>query len=163
MPSLQSSSPSPPLRKKLLYYEIHKLPVDVYAPCALGNEFNGRSISQLRCKIVCGSANNQLAASLDGERLYQRGILYIPDYAANAGGLINVVSEWDPNGYNRKCVEEKIEGVRDTIKQIITLSYDKKKPTNMVADQLAEDIFQRKEHKIAFRTARQFAIAQKVF
>jgi leucine dehydrogenase len=71
--------------------EILSADADVFAPCALGGMLNGRTIPRLRCKIVCGCANNVLATPEDGDALAARGVLYAPDYLANAGGLIRGV------------------------------------------------------------------------
>lgn len=121
--------------------DIHTLPVNVFSPCALGGDFNGRTIPQLKCDIVCGGANNQLVSARDGERLHERGILYIPDYVANAGGLINVTEEWNRKGYSREEVARKVKEVRKTAARIISISQKKHRPTSIIADQLAEDIF----------------------
>lgn len=125
--------------------EIYKLKVSVFSPCALGGDLNGKTIPQLKCDIVCGGANNQLVSPLDGERLQKRGILYIPDYVANAGGLINVTEEWNRRGYSRDRVQEKVAGVKKTIRHIIDLSEKKRMATSVIADQLAERIFNGKE------------------
>lgn len=121
--------------------DIHKQTVDVYAPCALGGEFGQKTIAQLHCKMVCGSANNQLVSAEAGQQLYKRKILYIPDFVANAGGLINVKAELHRLGYDRKRVEKNIERVGRTVWQIIQLSKQKKIPTDQVATTLAENIF----------------------
>lgn len=121
--------------------EIHRQKVDVYAPCALGDEFNKKTIPQLRCGIICGGANNQLASPEDGFRLHSWGILYVPDYLANAGGLINVAAELDKRGYSRRRVVRKVRGIRNTTKKIIQLSRKQNKPTSEIADRLAESIF----------------------
>ncbi|MBI4094896.1 MAG: Glu/Leu/Phe/Val dehydrogenase [Candidatus Liptonbacteria bacterium] len=121
--------------------EIHRQRVDVYAPCALGGDFNKKTIPQLRCQVICGGANNQLSSEKDGERLHGWGILYIPDYLANAGGLINVVSELDKRGYSSRRVRKKVKDIRKTAKKIIMLSEKLNKPTSDVADRLAERIF----------------------
>lgn len=124
--------------------EIHKQRVDIYAPCALGDEFNKKTIPQLKCQIVCGGANNQLASREDGERLHSWGILYVPDYLANAGGLINVVAELDKKGYSRRRVQRKVKAIKVTTKKIIALSQKQNKPTSEVADRLAEAIFMKR-------------------
>lgn len=121
--------------------DIHTLPVNVFSPCALGGDFNGRTIPQLKCDIVCGGANNQLVSARDGERLHERGILYVPDYVANAGGLINVTEEWNKKGYSREEVAKKVKEVGKTTTHIISLSQKKHRPTSITADRLAEDIF----------------------
>jgi leucine dehydrogenase len=65
---------------------VYDTPCDVYAPCAVGATLNVETIPRLACRIVAGSANNQLAEDADAERLHARGILYAPDYVVNAGG-----------------------------------------------------------------------------
>lgn len=66
--------------------DIRDVEVDVYAPCAVGATLNPDTIPRLRCRIVAGSANNQLLSDADAEKLHERGILYAPDYVINAGG-----------------------------------------------------------------------------
>jgi leucine dehydrogenase len=78
--------------------KIYAIKCDVFSPCALGGILDDKNIRALRCKIVAGSANNQLKASRHGEKIQQRGILYAPDYVINSGGLINVADEL--RGYN---------------------------------------------------------------
>jgi len=125
--------------------DIHHQRVDVFAPCALGDEFSKKTIPQLRCQVVCGGANNQLTTPEDGNRLHSWGILYVPDYLANGGGLINVVAELDKRGYSRKRVERKVQGIYGTAKEIIQRSRGENKPTSEVADRLAETIFLKKK------------------
>ncbi|MEJ2153304.1 MAG: Glu/Leu/Phe/Val dehydrogenase dimerization domain-containing protein [Gemmatimonadota bacterium] len=72
---------------------IYDVECEVFAPCALGAIINDRTVRRLRCQIVAGAANNQLAEDRHGDALDARGILYAPDYVINAGGLINVYSE----------------------------------------------------------------------
>ena len=124
---------------------IHKQRAEVFAPCALSGDLNKKSIEELNCKIVCGGANNQLTTPEDGLRLHKREILYIPDYLANAGGLINVASEMLPQGYNREWVKSKCEKIHETAKKVVELSRRDQKPTNEVADRLAEGIFSKKK------------------
>ena len=73
-----------------LFYDVD---CDVFCPCALGGVLNGDTIGRLKCSVVAGAANNQLAGEHDGDTLHERGILYAPDYIINAGGLINVTDE----------------------------------------------------------------------
>lgn len=121
--------------------DIHTLKTNVFLPCALGGDFNGRTIPQLKCDMVCGGANNQLVSPQDGVRLHERGILYIPDYVANAGGLINVAEEWNKEGYSRDEVRRKIKDVGKTAARVIALAQKKHQPTSIVADRMAEEIF----------------------
>jgi leucine dehydrogenase len=121
--------------------EIHRQKVDIYSPNALGAEINEYTMNGLRCHIVCGGANNQLQSDAYGSVLQRLGILYIPDYIANAGGLINVVAELDKKGYSKERVRRKVLGIRETVTRIIALAKEKKKPTNQVADELGRQIF----------------------
>jgi len=134
VPSIKIVSPS----------VIHKQKVDVYSPCAMGREFNDKTIKELRCQIICGGANNQLSSREDGVNLCKMDILYIPDYLANAGGLINVAAELRPEGYDRKWVVNKCKAIAKTTEMIIKKANRHHKPTSEVADQLAEKIFKKK-------------------
>lgn len=68
--------------------EAYETECDVFSPCAVGAVLNPETIPRLRCRVVAGSANNQLRSSEDADRLHARGILYAPDYVVNAGGAI---------------------------------------------------------------------------
>lgn len=129
---------------KIVSHEaIHKERVDVYAPCALGNEFSMQNIDELQSNIICGAANNQLASPQVGDELYKRGIVYVPDYIANAGGLIDVADELETGGYNKDRVLERIANVHDTVTKILKLSKEKNSAPNRVADEQGEKIFQK--------------------
>ncbi|MBI2591306.1 MAG: Glu/Leu/Phe/Val dehydrogenase [Candidatus Brennerbacteria bacterium] len=121
--------------------EIHRLATDVYCPCALGREITAEKINQLKCRIVCGGANNQLASPEIDNSLFQRGIVYIPDYVANAGGLISVAAELDKNGYEESRVLDQLQNIKINVKKIVDLSKSRNKPPGQTADQLAEFIF----------------------
>lgn len=116
--------------------EIHNVDCDVFAPCALGAILNPRTIPQLRCKVVAGAANNQLETEQDGFELMKRGIVYAPDYAINAGGLINVAAELD--GYNKELVLGKVSQIYTTIGNILKMSKDENVPPHVAADRMAE-------------------------
>ncbi len=120
---------------------IHKQKVDIYSPCALGGDLTATVIASLQCSIVCGSANNQLATPKDASRLFARGILYVPDYVANAGGLITVVDELQSGGYDKKRVERNIMQIRETVLHILSESKKKKVSESIIADALAERRF----------------------
>ncbi len=91
--------------------------VDVLAPCALGGVLDEALAERLRCEIVCGSANNQLASDDVAERLAARGILYAPDFIVNAGGLINVSLEL--TGYDRERALERAAGLEQVMGGIL--------------------------------------------
>jgi leucine dehydrogenase len=118
--------------------EIHSLPVDVYCPCALGAVLNDQSITDLRCKIVCGSANNQLAEEHHGDLIAQRGILYAPDYIVNAGGIIYAVDSLNPGGFNRQRAMESVSRLYEAMERVLTLAKEQNVPTYRAADLLAE-------------------------
>src|SRR5439155_1352060 len=75
-------------------------PVDVVAPCALGGVLDDESVSALQCRVVAGAANNQLADDRIADVLHERGILWAPDFVANAGGIVNIAVELEPAGYD---------------------------------------------------------------
>jgi len=127
-------------------HQIHREKVDIYAPCAMGNEFTSDTISQLRCSSICGAANNQLTTPGIGEKLYGEGILYIPDYIANAGGLINAVAHLMKGEHREAWVRRKVEHIEKTAESLIELSKKLKKAPSSVADHLAEDII--KKHTV---------------
>lgn len=116
--------------------EIYAVEADVFAPCALGGIFNDETISQLRVEIIAGAANNQLLDKRHGESLAARGILYAPDYAANAGGVINGCIEL--LGWEQAESRAKVETIYDTLLEIFRLAEIKGIPTYKAADQLAE-------------------------
>lgn len=118
---------------------IHKEVVDVYSPCALGGEFTSLTVRQVGAKIVCGAANNQLASDRMGVLLSRRGILYIPDYVANAGGLISVVDELDVAGYDEARVRQRIDNMKSTVSRIIRDAHTKNMPTSTIADELVRE------------------------
>lgn len=116
---------------------IHTIPCDVFAPCALGAILNETTIPQLQASIIAGSANNQLSHSHHGRMLYDKGILYAPDYVINAGGLI-----FAANGYLDKKdqdLEAQLEGIKTSLLEIFTSSENEVRPTNEIADTLAQN------------------------
>ena len=116
--------------------EIYGVRADIFAPCALGAIINDKTIPQLKVEIVAGGANNQLAEPRHGDVLEEKGLLYAPDYVANAGGVINVYSElagWDSSRSLRKADE-----IYDTILGVFEIAKQDGLPTYQAADRLAE-------------------------
>lgn len=117
--------------------------VDVFSPCALGAILDDATIPRLRARIVAGAANNQLAAPRHGDMLAARGIVYAPDYAINAGGLVNVAAEYagraNGRGYDGAAAREKVLAIHDTIREILERSKATGMPTHVVADRMAEE------------------------
>lgn len=112
---------------------------DLFAPCALGGVLSADTISHLKARIVAGAANNQLARHEDAAHLMRRGVLYAPDYVINAGGLINVAAELDPEGYDRAAVMEHVARIPDTLAHIFSRSQIEGRPTNDIAQAMAEE------------------------
>ena len=122
--------------------EILALEADVLSPNALGGIFDSDSIARLRVPVVAGGANNQLATPEDGARLQQRGILYAPDYVINAGGIINVCTEYLGDGDSR-LVRERIEGIPQRLEQIWSESASSGRDPASVADAMAQRLIGR--------------------
>ena len=117
--------------------KIYEVACDVVAPCALGSAMNDASIPRIRAQIVAGAANNQLEGPRHGDDLHARGILYAPDYAINAGGLINVAQE--VLGYDAEKSRAKTLKIYDTILDIAERSAKLAAPTYKVADIMVEE------------------------
>jgi leucine dehydrogenase len=116
--------------------EVHAAEVDIFAPCALGGAINDDTISELRCTIIAGSANNQLARDEHGEKLRDLGILYAPDFVINAGGLINVEDEL--RGYDHERAMKRVEGIYRQLQRIFTMSKERHISTAQAALEHAE-------------------------
>jgi leucine dehydrogenase len=115
--------------------EILAAECDVFAPCALGGVLNHETIPRLNARIVCGSANNALAAAEDAAALDARGILYAPDYLVNAGGLIR-----GADFFLLKIRDSmpSLERIYERMTRVLRIAREKKIPTARVADELAE-------------------------
>ena len=122
--------------------QILGLEADVLSPCALGAILDEASIAALRVPVVAGGANNQLATPEDGPRLQQRGILYAPDYVINAGGIINVCTEYLADG-DASLVRERIEGIPVRLEQIWSESEQSGRDPASVADAMAQRLIGR--------------------
>ncbi len=118
------------------------LEADVLSPCALGAIFTEQSIDALKTPIVAGGANNQLATPEDGARLHARGILYAPDYVINAGGIINVCTEYLADG-DAGLVRERIQGIPGRLDQIWSESQASGRDPAAVADAMAQRLIGR--------------------
>jgi len=118
--------------------KIVDLDVDIYAPCAMGATVNTASIERLKCSIIAGSANNQLAdEKVHGEMLLKKGILYAPDFVINSGGLINVYAELQ-GSYNRERAITHADKIYGITQQIFHSSAKENVPTYLAANRLAE-------------------------
>ena len=121
---------------------IMTIEADVLSPCALGAILTAQSIPALAAPIIAGGANNQLATAADAALLHERGILYAPDYVINAGGIINVASEYFELG-NRGFVEAKIAEIPGRLRAIWAESKASGLPAADVADAMARKLIGR--------------------
>jgi glutamate dehydrogenase/leucine dehydrogenase len=115
----------------------HQVPCDIWAPCALGAVLNEASIPALQCAAVCGAANNQLATDGDAARVAARGVLYVPDFVANAGGVINISEE--PPGYDADRAMAHVAQIEGTVTRVLERADADGVTTAAAADRLAEE------------------------
>jgi leucine dehydrogenase len=113
-------------------HEIYRVDCDIFAPCALGGILNDRTVLALSCKIIAGSANNQLERAEVATALQNQGILYAPDYVINAGGLIHVASEQDE--------EIKVKAIYGRLKEVLRIAKAESILPSEAADKMAESL-----------------------
>lgn len=117
--------------------EIYGVDCDIYSPCALGATINDQTIPMIKAKAIAGSANNQLQSPKHGDLLYEKGIVYAPDYVINSGGVINVSDEL--NGYNQERAMKRVETIYDNLMSVFDISRRDHIPTYLAADRMAEE------------------------
>ena len=117
--------------------DIYEADADVFCPTALGAVVNEQTIPRFKFKVVCGAANNQLATDECGDELENRGILYAPDYAVNAGGLMNVSIEFE--GYNRERAKRMMRTIYYNVSKIFQIAERDGIPSWRAADRMAEE------------------------
>jgi len=123
--------------------KIYDVDMDIYAPCALGATVNDDTLSRLNCSVIAGAANNQLKEEQKhGQILMEKGIIYAPDFALNAGGVINCFSEVE--GLSLEWAKQKAEEIYTTIDRILMRSQQEGIPSYQVANQMAEERIQSK-------------------
>jgi len=125
--------------------DVYDTECDVYSPCAVGGTLNAGTIQRLRCKIVGGSANNQLAEPEDAARLHDRGILYAPDFIINAGGVIQLIGLED-RGWEEDELQRNLRSVGDTLREIFERGGD---PAEAAEQLAAERIAQKRDEALA--------------
>ncbi|MDD3227351.1 MAG: Glu/Leu/Phe/Val dehydrogenase [Tissierellia bacterium] len=119
--------------------EIYGVECDVFSPCARGAVINDKTIEQFKCKIIAGAANNQLAESKHGDMLEEKGILYVPDYIINAGGVINIIDDISGREYNRENALKNTAKIYDACKKVFEIAKRDNIPTYKAADIMAEE------------------------
>jgi leucine dehydrogenase len=109
---------------------------DVFSPCATGKVLTGRTIPNLRCRVVAGAANNQLGVAEDGDRLRDAGILFAPDFVINAGGVIHLAGS-ERLGWDDATTAKRLEAIGDTLLEIFRTAERDGISTAAAADRLA--------------------------
>lgn len=122
------------------------MPADVFAPSALGAILNDDTIPRINAPIVAGCANNQLAEQRHGKLLMERGILYAPDYAINAGGLIYVAGQHTHS--TEQETKQNIENIYNILLEIFERAEREKRPTNEIADTIAQERVKKKAESV---------------
>jgi leucine dehydrogenase len=119
---------------------IYDVKCDIFAPSALGATINPETLPRIQAKVIAGAANNQLAIPEMGFEVMKRGMIYAPDYAINAGGLINIYHEGvERGGYSRGRAFDQIAGIGITVAKILERSREENLPTHVVADRMADE------------------------
>jgi len=118
---------------------IHAVEADIFAPCAIGGVLNAGTIPEIRARMVCGAANNQLATPEDADRLHQRGILYVPDYVANGGGIINVSAEILEIGDRAGWVDSRLGAIGANVARILDRAAGEGISPAVIADRMVEE------------------------
>ena len=115
--------------------DIYGLDVDVFAPCAMGGILNEQTLEVLRAPVIAGAANNQLATPAIGAALQRRNQLWAPDYAINAGGIIDVY--YQRSGGSAAQIDNHVRSIGETLREIFTRARASDEPTSVIADRLA--------------------------
>lgn len=120
---------------------IFDAPAEVFAPCALGGAVSFDTLDRLSARVIAGGANNQLASHTVGRRLFERGVIYAPDYVINGGGIINVAAEiaglTSGTAYDPDWVEGKLARLMDTLDEVLSRSLAEARPTHEIANEIA--------------------------
>lgn len=117
---------------------IHAVDADIFAPCAIGGVLNAKTLPEIGAAMICGAANNQLADEATAKGLHARGILYLPDYVANGGGIINVATEILQLESRAGFVDERLEQLEATMQGILDAAARKDVSPALVADATVE-------------------------
>lgn len=118
--------------------KIHAVDADIFSPNALGAVVNDDTVGDLRCRVVAGAANNQLAEPRHAVALQDAGVLYAPDYVINAGGVIQVADELHAGGYSAERARARAAGIGDRLRTVFALARSEGITTADAADRFAE-------------------------
>jgi len=118
---------------------IYDADCDIFCPCSLGAIINQDTLNRLKCRIICGSANNQLKEERHGDLLEKKGMVYAPDYIANAGGTIYDTDRLGVGGVSHERGKEKVSRIYDNMERVFKIADRDKIPTYLAADRMAEE------------------------
>ncbi len=118
---------------------IHRLDCDIFSPCALGAIVRSESVGELRCRVIAGAANNQLLDDAAGDALHARGIVYAPDFAINAGGVINIADELAGGGYHPERARRSVERIAGTLTAVFSRARAEDVAPHRAANRMAEE------------------------
>ncbi len=118
---------------------VYDIDCDIFCPCALGKVINDETLNRLKCKIICGSANNQLAEEHHGKLLEQKGMVYAPDYITNAGGTIYDTDRLGVGGVSHERGRAKVCRIYENMVRVFEIADRDQIPTCLAADRMAED------------------------
>jgi valine dehydrogenase (NAD+) len=136
-PALEAVKAKHPAVKVVSVEKIFATKCDIFSPNSLGAALSEHSIAELRCAAICGAANNQLATETDAKRLMSRGIVYAPDFVANAGGLINVSDEI--HGYSVERATARVERIYDNVLRVLHTAHERNMSPHHASVELAEE------------------------
>ncbi|WP_313439422.1 Glu/Leu/Phe/Val dehydrogenase dimerization domain-containing protein [Novosphingobium sp.] len=128
-------------------HEIAGVAADIFAPCALGGVLDAATIATLEARLVCGAANNQLASEDMAALLLERGVTYVPDYVANAGGIINVAAEYLKESADE--VRQRVVRIGPRVAAVLDEAARDGLAPSIVADRTAERLMQQQVHEPA--------------
>ncbi len=124
-------------------HAIYDTEAQVFAPCALGGAVSRETLPRIRAKIIAGAANNQLADPEVGQALYDRGVVYAPDFVLNGGGIINIAAEIRALAaggvYDPEWVETKLTRMTQTLGEVLERSTRERRPTDVIANEIARE------------------------
>jgi leucine dehydrogenase len=119
---------------------IYDAPCDIFAPCAVGQTVNPKTLQRLSCGIIAGAANNQLSDKSVYETLVAKNILYCPDFVINSGGVICVSAELSADGPKTSWIQQKVDGIFETTARVLDESHKRNRFTEEVAVELAKEV-----------------------
>ena len=117
--------------------DVDTVDADIVAPCAMGNDITFKNVHKIKTKVICGAANNQLQNEELAEILHQRSVIYVPDFVANAGGLISVADELEKGGFNKDRVLARIDEIGRRVVEILNASLTRNKSPLKIANEMA--------------------------